>query len=293
VRSGPDSVPSGTDPVLSDPDQVQPGPGPALAGPDAIDLLSNGTMEIEGRLTDASNTTLRAVITLDDVVARCVYKPVRGERPLWDFPNGTLAGREFGAYLVSEAVGWGIVPPTVLRVGPLGEGMCQLWIDEDRQRDDPLVAFVPRRRVPAGWYRVASAQDETGRPYTLAHSNDPALARMALFDVVVNNADRKGGHVLGTVDGEVYGVDHGVCFHTDDKLRTVLWGWAEKPVPDEAAEDLTRLRSCLDGPLAAALAEHLTRAEIKAVRTRTAMLLRRRCYPQPSPGWPALPWPPI
>jgi uncharacterized repeat protein (TIGR03843 family) len=260
---------------------------------EALELLTNGTLDIEGRLSDASNTTLRAVITLDDVVARCVYKPVRGERPLWDFPHGTLAGREFGAYLVSQASGWGIVPPTVLRVGPMGEGMCQLWIDEDLQRADPLVAFVPRKKVPPGWHRVAAAQDETGRPYVLAHADDPALARMALFDAVINNADRKGGHVLSTTDGEVFGVDHGVTFHTDDKLRTVLWGWAEKPVPDEAVDGLRRLASDLDGALGEALSEHLTISEIEAVGARADALLRKRCYPPPSDSWPALPWPPI
>ena len=139
---------------------------------EVVDLLSHGSLSIEGRLIDASNTTLRAELSLDGVEARCVYKPVRGERPLWDFPDGTLAGRERAAYVVSEATGWGIVPPTVLRDGPLGPGMCQLWIDEERQRPEPLVDFVPGRRIPAGWHRVAAARDENGRPYVLAHDKD-------------------------------------------------------------------------------------------------------------------------
>jgi uncharacterized repeat protein (TIGR03843 family) len=268
---------------------VAPPPGPA----DAVELLTQGSLDLEGRLVDASNTTLRAVVTLDGVTARCVYKPVYGERPLWDFPDGTLADREHAAYLVSEAAGWSIVPPTVLRDGPLGRGMCQLWIDEDRQSDEPLVGFVPRRRVPAGWRRIAAARDETGQPYALAHADDPRLARMAVFDAVINNADRKGGHVLPTVDGTVYGVDHGVCFHVDGKLRTVLWGWAGQPLPDEAAEALAKLRADVDGALGAELRIHLTRREVTAFCTRVEKLLATRRFPAPSDDWPALPWPPI
>jgi len=264
------------------------------AGPaDAVELLTNGNLAIEGRLVDASNTTLRAMIALDGMTARCVYKPVYGERPLWDFPDGTLADREYAAYLIGEATGWSIVPPTVLRDGPLGRGMCQLWIDEERQCDDPLVGFVPRRRVPDGWRRVAAARDENGRPYALAHADDSRLARMAIFDAVINNADRKGGHVLPTVDGAVYGVDHGVCFHMENKLRTVLWGWADEPLPEDACEVLAKLRADLDGALGSVLAAHLTRVERAALTTRLDALLAARRYPTPPADWPALPWPPI
>ena len=258
-----------------------------------VELLTHGSLDLEGRLIDASNTTLRAVISHEGVEARCVYKPVRGERPLWDFPDGTLAGREVSAYVVSEATGWSIAPPTVLREGPLGFGMCQLWIDEERQCPDPLVDFVPRSRVPSGWHRVAAARDEIGRPYVLAHADDPRLARMAVFDAVINNADRKGGHILATVDGTVYGVDHGVCFHAEDKLRTVLWGWAEGALPDGACEVLASLRAGLDGDLGRDLAEHLTRRELAALCRRIEGMLVTRRFPGPSPEWPALPWPPI
>jgi uncharacterized repeat protein (TIGR03843 family) len=258
-----------------------------------VDLLAHGSLDIEGRLVDASNTTLRAELSLDGASARCVYKPVRGERPLWDFPDGTLAGREVAAYLVSEATGWGIVPPTVLRDGPLGPGMCQLWIDEERQREEPLVNFVPGRRIPAGWHRIAAARDETGRPYVLAHAGVPQLARMAVFDAVINNADRKGGHILSTVDGQVHGVDHGVSFHVEDKLRTVLWGWSDEPVPDDVLEVLERLRTDLDGALGACLAGHLTVRELRALCRRVDRLLRAKTFPAPPDDWPALPWPPI
>jgi uncharacterized repeat protein (TIGR03843 family) len=265
---------------------------PALSDEDALTLLCHGELELEGRLVDASNATLRAVITADGITARCVYKPVRGERPLWDFPDGTLAGREVAAFLLSACVGFDVVPPTVLRDGPLGRGMCQLWIDEERQ-DDPLLGFVPTREVPGGWRRIAAARDERGRPYALVHADDPRLARMAVFDAVVNNADRKGGHVIPTVDGRVYGVDHGVTFHTEDKLRTVLWGWVGEPLPADAVELLGKLRVELGGRLNAALAEHLTEMEIGTITMRADRLLATRCFPQPSEDWPSIPWPPI
>ena len=289
----PDSARSDTaQPDSAQPDSAQPASAP-LAEEAALELLRHGALELEGRLLDASNATLRAVISYDGVVARCVYKPVAGERPLWDFPDGTLAGREYAAYLVSCATGWGVVPPTVLRDGPMGRGMCQLWIDEDRQDAEPILGFVPVKRVPKGWRRVAAARDERGRPYALAHADDPRLARMAVFDAVVNNADRKGGHVIPTVDRHVYGVDHGVCFHTEDKLRTVLWGWSDESMPGECIEQLERLAVAVEGTLGARLAEHLTSEEVGVVGMRIHRLLRGRCFPQPPEDWPAIPWPPM
>jgi uncharacterized repeat protein (TIGR03843 family) len=264
----------------------------ALAEAEAVDLLRHGGLEIEGRLVDASNATLRAFVSHDGLTARCVYKPVRGERPLWDFPDGTLAGREVAAYALSAAGSFDVVPPTVLRDGPLGLGMCQLWIDEERQ-DAPPLGFVPARRVPDGWRRVASATDERGRPYALAHADDPRLARMAVFDAVINNGDRKGAHVLATVEGRLYGVDHGVCLHVDNKLRTVLWGWVAEPLPADAVERLERLRAARTAGLDEALAAHLTTAEIAAFGARLDHLLDERRFPPPSPDWPAIPWPPI
>jgi uncharacterized repeat protein (TIGR03843 family) len=263
-----------------------------LPAEEALALVRNGALELEGRLVEASNISLRAVVSLDGVEARCVYKPVRGERPLWDFPDGTLAGREVSAYLVSAASGWDLVPPTVLRDGPLGIGACQLWIDSAADREE-LIDFVPARRVPVGWHTVASARDDEGRRYALAHADDPRLARLAVLDAVINNADRKGAHVLSDVDGRLYGVDHGVCFHVDDKLRTVLWGWAGTPLPDEAVEMLSALRAALRGSLAAALATHLTAAELRELRTRVNRLLATRSFPEPDHDWPPLPWPAI
>src|SRR5262245_8861840 len=259
----------------------------------ALELLRRGDMEIEGRLVDASNTTVRAVITPDGVTARCVYKPVRGERPLWDFPDGTLAGREVAAYLVAKATGWGLVPPTVLRrKAPLGPGACQLWIDEEDSRE-PLLGFVPARKIPPGWKVIAAARDDNGRPYRLAHANDPRLARLAVFDAVVNNADRKGGHVLITDGGDVPGVDHGVCFHVEEKLRTVLWGWVDEPLPEEATEVLRALVRDVEGSLGRALAPHLTTLEIEMLGARADRLRRSGKFPLPSPDWPSIPWPPV
>jgi uncharacterized repeat protein (TIGR03843 family) len=262
-----------------------------LSVPDqAVEVLTRGVLEPEGRLVDASNTTLRCWATLDGVKVRCVYKPIAGERPLWDFPDGTLAGREVCAYLVSAATGWDLVPPTVHRDGPLGPGACQLWIEE---AGDPLVGFVADDELPAGWHRIAAAQDDSGRRYALAHADDPRLARMAILDAVINNADRKGGHVLVREPDQLYGVDHGVCFHAEPKLRTVLWGWADQPLPAEAEPVLAGLAEGIDGPLGTALSAYLSRAEVAAVTSRIGLLRDSGRFASPSPDWPAVPWPPI
>jgi hypothetical protein len=228
-------------------------------------LLLDGEIDLEGRMLDASNVTLIGTIRTDVLEAECVYKPVAGERPLWDFPDGTLAGREVSAALVSEATGWRVVPPTVLRDGPFGPGMVQLWIDGDPDVD--LAAYV--------------------------RSDSAGLRRMAVFDAVVNNADRKGGHIIPTPDGHVYGVDHGICFSTEPKLRTLLWRWAGQPLPAEAVEVLERLSVDLLGDLGEQLHEHLTRREVRRTQQRVAELLRTGRHPQPSGDWPALPWPPF
>ena len=235
-----------------------------LAREDALRLLRLGELQVEGRLVDASNATLYCSARLDGVTAAVVYKPVRGERPLWDFPDGTLAGREVAAYLVSRATGWDVVPPTVLRDGPFGTGMCQLWVDVDGSVD------------------LAE----------LARSDHPDLRRMAVFDAVVNNADRKGGHLLPT-GGRVHGVDHGVCFSTEDKLRTLLWQWRGHALPAEALDVLGRVRAELEGPLAEQLSEHLMVREVRATTQRVDRLLSTAQFPMPSPDWPAIPWPPF
>ncbi len=232
---------------------------------DVLRLLREGALEVEGRLVDASNATLYCTASLDGVDAAVVYKPVRGERPLWDFPDGTLAGREVSAYLVSAASGWDLVPPTVLRDGPFGPGMCQLWVHVDETVD--LAA--------------------------LARSDHPDLRRMAVFDAVVNNADRKGGHLLPREDGRVQGVDHGICFSTEDKLRTLLWQWRGKRLPSEAVEVLSSLRAQLEGPLGDALHELLTAREVRATVARVDRLLTTGRHPHPSEDWPAIPWPPF
>jgi uncharacterized repeat protein (TIGR03843 family) len=267
-------------------------PAAALAERDALELLARGQIEIEGRLVDASNTTLRAEITLNGVTRRCVYKPVRGEKPLWDFPDGTLAGREVSAFLVSQATGWDVVPPTILRDGPMGPGALQLWIDEPAETQS-LIGFVPAYDVPEGWMAVANARDENGDAYALAHADDPRLARLAVFDSVINNGDRKGGHVLYPSTGTIHGVDHGVTFHVENKLRTVLWGWTGKPLIAEASDVLTDLAARLDSDLGAALEEHLTTTEVQHVRLRVRRLLRSKRFPKPPQEWPAIPWPPI
>jgi uncharacterized repeat protein (TIGR03843 family) len=255
-----------------------------------LDLLAGGKLEIEGRLVDASNATLYCTIRpgpggyggtgsppvrrggLGGIVppdhrVACVYKPIAGERPLWDFPMGTLAGREVAAYVVSRAAGWDVVPPTVMRDGPFGPGMCQLWIDHDTDVD--LIA-LSRRTDHAG------------------------LREMAVFDAVVNNADRKIGHLLPVTDGHLYGCDHGVCFAEDYKLRTVLWQWRGKTLPRRSLEALRRLNTQLnDGGLEAELSSLLTASEIAATKMRVETLLKHRVHPYPPADWPAVPWPPV
>ena len=263
---------------------------PKRSGPDdkdgeqaAIELLSSGKLEVEGRLVDASNATLYCTISVsgrkpanskgqksqnsqENRVA-CVYKPVAGERPLWDFPTGTLAGREVAAYAVSRAAGWDAVPPTVLRDGPFGLGMCQLWIDHDTDVD--LIA-LSRRADHAG------------------------LRDMAVFDAVVNNADRKIGHLLPVANGHLYGCDHGVCFAEDYKLRTVLWQWRGKTLPRRSLEALRRLNTeFTEGGLTDELAPLISASEIDATKIRIDTLLKHRVHPYPPTDWPAVPWPPV
>lgn len=241
---------------------------PPVALPDdvALDLLRGGELSIEGRLVDASNATLYCAVSAGDVTAACVYKPVAGERPLWDFPDGTLAEREVAAYEVSARLGWRIVPPTVYRDGPAGPGMVQLWIDEDELAD--VVRLI-------------------------RGGDSAALRRIAVFDAVINNADRKGGHLLPVGDGHVYGVDHGVTFHVEDKLRTVLWQWAGEPLPAEAIDALVDLRGTLERDLGDRLHELLTRREVRRTIRRVDDLLAVGRHPEPSGDWPAVPWPPM
>jgi len=256
------------------------------------DLLA-GDLELEGRILPASNATFLGAVVSGSVRVRCVYKPVAGERPLWDFPDGTLAHREVAAFLVSEALGWAVVPPTVLRDGPAGRGMVQAWREPDPGQAP--VDVVPRGAVPDGYRHVLDAHDGDDNEVSLVHEDTDALRRMAVFDVVVNNADRKGGHVLAMQGGHRHGVDHGVCFHVDHKLRTVLWGWASEPLHADDRAALERLRrhlgSASGGAPATALADLLAGEELDALAARVADLLDGGVMPLPSGTWPAIPWP--
>ncbi|ASR36167.1 phosphatidylinositol kinase [Prauserella marina] len=258
------------------------------ADPAAKELVEHGRLDVEGRLVDASNVTLFCTIELDGVSANAVYKPVSGERPLWDFPDGTLAGREVATYLVAEAAGLGGVPPTVLREGPFGEGMVQLWVETTGEE---LVEVCAPADVPDGWRVVLHAHDRSGAPAVLAHSSHEGLRDIAVLDVVVNNTDRKGGHLLSGPRDRIYGVDHGICLHTDPKLRTVLWGWVGEPLPDSVVDKLRKLRWSLDHELGEALGEHLTPAEVTALGERTDILLDDGVFPAPGDDWRAIPWP--
>ncbi|KOV70186.1 SCO1664 family protein [Streptomyces sp. MMG1121] len=255
------------------------------------ELLAHGELTVRGRIREASNAALFCTVADDGREASCVYKPVAGERPLWDFPDGTLAGREVAAYEVSEATGWGLVPPTVLRDGPYGEGMCQLWIDV--QAEEELLALVDAEEPEPGWKAIGLADVGEGRTALLVHADDVRLRRLSVLDAVINNADRKGGHLLPTAGGRLYGIDHGVTFNVENKLRTLLWGWAGEPLTPEAVEVLEGLREGLTGPLGERLAPLITPAEIDATRARVETLLTTGVHPEPSGEWPAIPWPPV
>lgn len=292
----------------------------------ALENGEGGEMTLLGRLVSASNQTFLAEISCveqtDDsatsatsAAVKAVYKPVAGERPLWDFPGRTLGFREIAAYQMSDCAGFHLVPYTAWVEGPLGPGSLQVWVDDDP--DDAVIDLVASEDVEeerqarrgnrrfadcldvvvqyAGreWYSVLDGLDGRDRDVTLLHAADDRLRSMALFDAVINNADRKGGHLIPMPAGHVYGIDHGVSFHQQDKLRTVLWGWAGDALPDDAVDALSELRAQLEGPLDDALSALLTRREVAAVRRRVDRLLECRQYPQPSGDWPAVPWPPF
>ncbi|MDT0345692.1 SCO1664 family protein [Streptomyces litchfieldiae] len=279
---------------MSAPERIPP--QPRLT---ADEVLADGELTVHGRIVDASNAVLYATAELAGQRLPCVYKPVAGERPLWDFPDGTLAQREVAAYEVSRALGWDVVPPTVLRDGPLGAGMCQLWVgpapDAEEAGPDPaqLLALIDAEEPEPGWKAVGFAEVGAGRTALLVHADDERLRRIAALDAVINNGDRKGGHLLPLPDGRLYGIDHGVTFHTDNKLRTLLWGWAGEALPAPVRAALAALGAELaEGrPLLARLRELITAAECEALRERTAALLRTGRHPGPTGEWPAIPWP--
>jgi uncharacterized repeat protein (TIGR03843 family) len=263
--------------------------GDTGSGPTTVDphLLHIGELTLHGRVMPASNATF--VGEVEGV--RVVYKPVAGERPLWDFPDGTLADREVAAYLVSVATGWDVVPLTISREGPHGPGMVQVWQEPDPEQSAVDIARVDR--LPAGYLHVFDGLDARDRPVSLVHEDSEPLRRMALFDILVNNADRKGGHVLAMTGGHRYGVDHGVTFHAEDKLRTVLWGWAGGEVPESDLVVVESVLHALTGDLGRALGQLVTPLELASVARRCSRLLSTQRMPVPQDGWPTIPWPPF
>ncbi|MCE7083261.1 SCO1664 family protein [Streptomyces sp. ST2-7A] len=326
---------------MSAPERIPTGavsPVGAAVEPALERVLERGELTPRGRLTGASNAVLFGSVELDGRALPCVWKPVAGERPLWDFPDGTLAAREVAAREVCRAMGWELIPPTVLREGPGGPGMCQLWIgpppdgedpdveafagedpegfdvpgpgdpgigDPDTGEPDtddpageepvPLLALIDAEEPGPGWRAVGRAEVGPGRTALLVHADDGRLRRLAVLDAVINNGDRKGGHLLPRPDGRLYAIDHGVTFHTEDRLRTLLWGWAGEPLPPAALTALRALEAALEPgtALATRMAELLTAAEIEALRDRAGALLASGRHPAPGGEWPPIPWPPI
>ena len=227
--------------------------------------LSHGEISVTSRLVDASNATLYASCEVKERTLICIYKPIAGERPLWDFPDGTLANREYLTFLVSHWLGLHLVPPTVLRDGPYGTGMVQLWIDIDESVD--LMEFFKEDHAE--------------------------LRKIALLDLITNNTDRKIGHLIPTSEGAVYGCDHGVTFHTEDKLRTVLWQWAKQPFSPAELELLQLARMLIATEKRDVVLGLIEEEELDATVDRIDRALTEKCFPEPNPDWPAVPWPPF
>jgi hypothetical protein len=230
-------------------------------------LLAHGEITLHDTMLWGSNYAALVTVSNQELQTIAVYKPQRGERPLWDFPRGTLCRRETAAYIVSQALGWGLVPPTVLRQGPHGLGSLQLFIEHD-----PEISY-----------------------FSLDRSFDPQLQRFVVFDTLTNNADRKGGHLLLDARGKLWGIDHGLTFNTAPKLRTVIWEYAGQPVADNLlapVRDLCEQLTDEDQPTYRKLAGLLNSAEIEALQRRINRLLERPHYPEPGPG-PNHPWPPV
>lgn len=274
---------------------------PFVGDDEALRILGEARLEPVGVLTQASNLTL--LVDLHDqqdrpTGHRAVYKPVRGEAPLRDFPPGTLAGREAAAYLVSRAGGFDIIPPTLRREGPLGPGSVQWWVDQEPERlADPTGGLVeilrPEQLTPA-WLEIISGEDQEGEEVVVAHADDPGLRLMAVLDVVLNNADRKAAHLTLDPAGRLRGFDHGLCLHAEDKLRTILWGWAGDPLTEPELHALALLLDELastPAPLRDALGELVAPDEVEALTARAEHLLAEATFPlMPADRYP-LPWP--
>lgn len=240
-----------------------------LSMEETIQLLQSGEMEVEGLVSWGSNYTFLVRVCAPDNAAltSAVYKPRRGERPLWDFAPGTLCLREQAAYLASELLGWRLVPATVLRDGPHGWGSVQLFVEHD----------------PNEHY------------FTFQGQYPDQLMRVVLFDLLVNNADRKGGHILLDANGHLWSIDHGICFHSEYKLRTVIWDFAGERIPRHLTDDLVRLQKKLDDTAdqqVEKLQQLLSEREMAALRKRLERLIQRPVFPQPGPGR-HYPWPPV
>ena len=235
---------------------------------DLVDL-NNGVLTVTGRLVDASNATLYAMCSVrsagEDREFPCIYKPIAGERPLWDFPDGSLANREYLTFLISHWLELNLVPPTILRDGPYGTGMVQKWIDIDPEVD--LMEFY--------------------------QCSDPKLRELALLDIITNNTDRKIGHLIPVAGGHLYGCDHGVTFHVDDKLRTVLWQWSGLAFSGREKGLLLQARELFTATKREIIAGLIEEEEILATVARIDRALIEETFPLPSPDWPAVPWPPF
>ena len=236
--------------------------------PEIMKALHQGEFNLQGQFLSGSNYTFLSKLTYQDICFQVVYKPIRGEQPLWDFPHGSLARREVAAFLISEALNWDLVPPTILRKnGPLGPGSLQQYIDHD----------------PNDHY------------FNYEDKDRQRLRPVALFDLILNNADRKGGHILRGTGDHIWLIDHGLCFHSEDKLRTVIWDFSGETIPKELIADLANLEQQLkEGEkLYSELVKYLRASEVSAMLGRITRLREGECFPAPPASRRSYPWPPV
>lgn len=255
---------------LSLPSEPPPDDSTALTEAQVVEVLGQGKVEERGLLPYSSNTSFLVFVRKGAITLPAVYKPQRGENPLWDFEWGTLCRRETAAYVISRALAWGLVPPTVLRNGTRGLGSIQFFVDHDSDVHYFTVQSDARFAV--------------------------TLRQLALFDFIVNNADRKSGHCLVDEQHRLWAIDHGICFHTEYKLRTVIWEFSGEPIETELLQDLKRLHDEIarrDGEVMGQLCSLLHEQEVAALLRRLQVLIRMQSYPTPQPHRRNYPWPPV
>lgn len=251
-------------------------------------LLSTGEIEIEGLIPDSTNGALKLLITNGDEQIAAIAKPDVSIRPLWDFPNMDLNKREYATFLFDRKLELGFVPETVIRdISGIGNALVQHWI---RETENDLIIVQSPDNIPKSYLRVLQGYDELNKLITLAHKDDQDLRKLCLIDLIINNADRKGNHLITDGNNKMWAIDHGVSWHEEPKIRTVLWGWINQEFNDGDMDLLTLAKSTLEDWLANDF-QYLENSEIECALERLDELVKNKRFPAPGSEWPAVPWP--